>query len=67
MESLSDYQNKFARIKEMTNVTQRNQALVSLMNELEKEFHTFVFEPTAEELAKPEVILYQEISRARVF
>lgn len=48
----------------------RTNALVDLMNVLEREYGTFQTwnsDSQAPDLTKPEMILYQEISNARVF
>lgn len=67
MKNLTDYQNEFSRIKKIEGIKQRNFALVNLMNELEKKHHTFIHNPTQSELDKPEIILYREVSKARIF
>lgn len=39
--------------------------LVNLMNELEKEYNTFCINPSEQELNRPEIQLYREISASR--
>ncbi|WP_035050911.1 hypothetical protein [Carnobacterium pleistocenium] len=42
-------------------------SMVTLMNELERDYGTFRIDPSEVFLSKPEVILYRKISSARVF
>ena len=52
------------------NEPQRTNALVDLMNVLEREYRTFKTwnsDSQAPNLTTPEMVLYQEISNARVF
>lgn len=52
------------------NEPQRTNTLVDLMNVLEREYGTFQTwrnESQAPDLTTPEMVLYQEISNARVF
>lgn len=44
---------------------QRTRCLVDLMNDLERDYSTFIFSPSQEELERPEVQLYRKISLAR--
>lgn len=47
------------------NEPQRTQHLVNLMNELEQDYGTLIFNPSPEELERPDVKLYRKISLAR--
>ena len=45
----------------------KNETLVSLMNQLEHNYSTFIINPMREDLEREEVRLYKEISNARDF
>lgn len=45
----------------------KNETLVSLMNQLEHRYSTFIINPIGEDLEREEVRLYKEISNARDF
>lgn len=45
----------------------KNETLVSLMNQLEYKYSTFIINPTGEDLKQEEVRLYRKISNARDF
>lgn len=44
----------------------RNKYLIELLNELEHDYHTFILNPSPEEMATQEIILYQKIGSARI-
>lgn len=45
----------------------KNEMLVSLMNQLEHKYFTFIINPIGEDLEREEVQLYKKISNARDF
>ena len=69
MRSLEKIKEEFEAVKskESLNSLQKTMRFVQLMNELEQDYHTFIINPTDEQLASDEVKLYREISYARVF
>lgn len=42
-------------------------AYVTLMNELERDYYTFIIEPSEAFLNRPEVVLYRQICDSRIF
>ena len=69
MRSLEKIKEEFEAVKskESLNSLQKTMRFVRLMNELEQDYHTFIINPTDEQLASDEVKLYREISYARKF
>ncbi|MHC5268339.1 hypothetical protein ACYSNO_04010 [Enterococcus sp. LJL98] len=69
MRSLEKVKEEFEAVKnnESLNTLQKTMRFVCLMDELEQDYHTFIINPTDEQLASDEVKLYREISYARVF
>ena len=69
MRSLEKVKEGFEAVKnnESLNTLQKTMRFVCLMDELEQDYHTFIINPTDEQLASDEVKLYREISYARVF
>ena len=69
MRSLEKVKEEFETVKnnESLNTLQKTMRFVCLMDELEQDYHTFIINPTDEQLASDEVKLYREISYARVF
>lgn len=69
MRSLEKVKEEFEAVKnnESLNTLQKTMRFVCLMDELEHDYHTFIINPTDEQLASDEVKLYREISYARVF
>lgn len=69
MRSLEKVKEEFEAVKnnESLNTLQKTMRFVCLMDELEQDYHTFIINPTAEQLASDEITLYREISEARVF
>ena len=69
MRSLEKIKEEFEAVKskESLNSLQKTMRFVRLMDELEQDYHTFIINPTDEQLASDEVKLYREISYARVF
>lgn len=66
---LQHIREAYETVKQL-NEPARTNALVDLMNVLEREYGTFQTwnsDSQAPDLTKPEMILYQEISNARVF
>jgi hypothetical protein len=66
---LQQIRNRYEDANQL-NEPQRTNALVDLMNVLEREYHTFQTWSSgsqAPDLTTPEMGLYQEISNARVF
>lgn len=45
----------------------KNEMLISLMNQLEHNYSTFIINPISEDLERAEVQLYKKISNARDF
>ena len=69
MRSLEKVKEEFETVKnnESLNTLQKTMRFVCLMDELEQDYHTFIINPTDEQLASDEVKLYREISYARKF
>lgn len=69
MRSLEKIKEEFEAVKskESLNSLQKTMRFVRLMDELEQDYHTFIINPTDEQLASDEVKLYREISYARKF
>lgn len=69
MRSLEKVKEEFEAVKnnESLNTLQKTMRFVCLMDELEQDYHTFIINPTDEQLASDELTLYREISEARVF
>lgn len=69
MRSLEKVKEEFEAVKnnESLNTLQKTMRFVCLMDELEQDYHTFIINPTDEQLASDEVKLYREISYARQF
>lgn len=69
MRSLEKVKEEFEAVKnnESLNTLQKTMRFVCLMDELEQDYHTFIINPTDEQLASDEVKLYREISYARKF
>jgi hypothetical protein len=67
--SLEKIKDEFESVKatDSLNSLQKTMRFVQLMNELEQDYHTFIINPTDEQLASDEVKLYREISYARKF
>ena len=66
---LQQIQERYEAAKQL-NEPERTNTLVDLMNVLEREYHTFQTwssDSQAPDLTKPEMVLYREISNARVF
>lgn len=64
--SLEEIEKSFVELKE-SNISKsaKDKGYIKLMDELEGGYHTFIFNPTQEELEQPAVILYRKISAAR--
>lgn len=69
MKTLEEIRTEFEGYKnsDSLNTLQKTMRFVQLMNELEQDYHTFIINPTDEQLASDEVKLYREISYARKF
>lgn len=69
MRSLEKIKEEFESVKatDSLNSLQKTMRFVQLMNELEQDYHTFIGNPTDQQLASDEVKLYREISYARKF
>ena len=69
MKTLEEIRTEFEGYKnsDSLNQLQKTMRFVRLMNELEQDYHTFIINPTDEQLASDEVKLYREISYARKF
>ena len=69
MRSLEKIKDEFEAVKskESLNSLQKTMRFVRLMDELEQDYHTFIINPTDEQLASDEVKLYREISYACKF
>ena len=69
MRSLEKVKEEFEAVKnnESLNTLQKTMRFVCLMDELEQDYHTFIINPTDQQLASDEVKLYREISYARKF
>lgn len=69
MRSLEKIKDEFETVKSYThlNSLQKTMRFVQLMNELEQNYHTFISNPTDEQLDLEEVQLYRTISYARKF
>ena len=66
---LQQIREAYEDVKQL-NEPARTNALVDLMNVLEREYHTFQTwssDSQAPDLTTPEMVLYREISNARVF
>lgn len=64
MRDLQRIETDFMEAAEMSE-SQRTRHLLNLMNELEQDYSTFIFNPTVEDMERPDVRLYREISLAR--
>lgn len=67
MRTLDEIQTAFDIFKNNQQLSQKqkNDLFVRLMDELEKDHHTLIINPTDEELSMPAVKLYRTISYAR--
>lgn len=59
----SDFNN--VETDKILNQIHKNNRFVQLMNELERDYGAFIFNPTEEEMSLPSIKLYREISLAR--
>lgn len=64
MKTLQDIEAEFTEAIEIAE-PQRTSRLVQLMNDLERDYSTFIFNPSQEEMKQPAVQLYKKISLAR--
>lgn len=64
MRSLQQIKTDFTTVT-TTPEPQRTQRLVRLMNELERDYGTFIYNPTQTQLERDDVQLYKAISSAR--
>lgn len=67
MRNLEEIRTEFEGYKnsDSLNQLQKTMQFVRLMDELEQDYHTFIGNPTDQQLASDEVKLYREISYAR--
>ena len=64
MRNLKQIEMEFTTAVDL-NEPQRTGLLVRLMNELEQHYGTLIFNPSPEEMERPDVKLYRKISLAR--
>lgn len=57
----------FHAISQELKEPERTKRLIDLMNELEANYNAFIYDPSSEELQKPETVLYRKISAARKY
>lgn len=68
MRKLEEIQREFEMMKNSQKSKKvKNESYVKLMNELERDYHTFIINGNTNELDKTEIKLYQEISAERIF
>ncbi len=57
----------FKEIMTKEGSSEKNNSLVKLMNELERDHNALIINPTEQELKIPEISLYKQISMSRKF